>query len=57
MYLIYSTRHQGFATTTGQYHSDWKEAACFSITEALAKVKRHRESGFTSFPVNEEHLK
>ena len=57
MYLIYSTRHQGFATTTGQYHSDWKEGEKLSLEQALAKVKRHRESGFTSFPVNEEHLK
>ena len=51
MYLIYSTRHSGWATPTGQYTTEPKDALQFTHADALARCAKHKASGFTSFPV------
>lgn len=52
MYVIWSTKHQGWLSTAGNYTTDLKEAARFSRDAVLIKcAKQVTEDAFGYLPV------
>jgi hypothetical protein len=57
MYLLYSTRNNGWLTRSSTYSTDLIEAVRHERETALAMVKRHKEqAGYPLLPIREEDL-
>ena len=49
---LFGAKQMGWATTTGQYSTDLKEAATFGLSEALARCKKHKAASNILLPVS-----
>ena len=56
-YYLYSIKMNGWATSTGTYSSDLKDAQLLSRREALSKARKHFDQGrLTLIPVCEDDI-
>ena len=57
LYILYSTRSQGWFTYSSTYSSDYRQAKHFVLEDAIEFSKRHKtQSGYGMIPVCLAHL-
>lgn len=49
---LFGAKQAGWATTTGQYSTDIKQAATFGLQEALQRCRQHKAASNILIPVS-----